>query len=145
MRVIVDESNQTMEVVVPDDQLSLAIGKRGQNVRLASKLSGWNLDVTSETNYNAALKEAYNSLLQLDGVGEATASNLYQQGFRSMGEVAEASVPDLMQVGGIGEEKAGKIIDSAIQGMRTKNADESVEQEVEEEDELKEVTADGEG
>ncbi|MGD8982541.1 MAG: transcription termination factor NusA [Desulfobacteraceae bacterium] len=145
VRVIVDESNQTMEVVVPDDQLSLAIGKRGQNVRLASKLSGWNLDVTSETNYNDALKEAYNSLLQLDGVGEATASNLYQQGFRSMEEVAEASVSDLMQVGGIGEEKAGKIIDSAIQGMKAKKAEERVEKEAPEEDELKEVRADGEG
>jgi N utilization substance protein A len=108
-------------------------------------LSGWNLDVTSETNYNDALKEAYNSLLQLDGVGEATASNLYQQGFRSMEEVAEASVSDLMQVGGIGEEKAGKIIDSAIQGMKAKKAEERVEKEAPEEDELKEVRADGEG
>ena len=144
VRVIVDENNQTMEVVVPDDQLSLAIGKRGQNVRLASKLSGWNLDVTSETNYTAALKEAYNSLLQLDGVGEATASNLYQQGFRSMEEVAEASVADLMQVGGIGEEKAGKIIESAKQGMEAKKADEGMKEEVQGEDELEEIPADGE-
>ncbi len=145
VRVIVDEANQTMEVVVPDDQLSLAIGKRGQNVRLASKLSGWNLDVTSETNYNAALKEAYNSMLQLDGVGEATASNLYQEGFRSMEEVAEASPSDLMQVGGIGEEKAGKIIQSARQRVKAKEAEEGVEEEGKEEDELTEVTADGEG
>jgi N utilization substance protein A len=145
VRVIVDENNQTMEVVVPDDQLSLAIGKRGQNVRLASKLSGWNLDVTSETNYNAALKEAYNSLLQLDGVGEATASNLYQQGFRSMEEVAEASVSDLMQVGGIGEEKAGKIIESAKQGIEAKKAEEGMEKEIQGEDELEEVSAHGEG
>ncbi|UCB49757.1 MAG: transcription termination/antitermination protein NusA [Deltaproteobacteria bacterium] len=145
VRVIVDEGNQTMEVVVPDDQLSLAIGKRGQNVRLASKLSGWNLDVTSETNYNAALKEAYNSMLQLDGVGEATASNLYQQGFRSMEEVAEASPSDLIQVGGIGEEKAGKIIQSARQRMEAKEAEEGVEEESKEKDELTESTADGEG
>ena len=145
VRVIVDENNQTMEVVVPDDQLSLAIGKRGQNVRLASKLSGWNLDVTSETNYNAALKEAYNSLLQLDGVGEATASNLYQQGFRSMEEVAQASVSDLMQVGGIGEEKAGKIIENAKQGIEAKKAEKGMEKEVQGEGELEEVPADGEG
>jgi N utilization substance protein A len=144
VRVIVDEANQTMEVVVPDDQLSLAIGKRGQNVRLASKLSGWNLDVTSETNYNAALKEAYNSLLQLDGVGEATASNLYQQGFRSMEEVAQASVTELTQVGGIGEEKAGKIIESAIRGMKAKEADDVIAEELQEKDELKELTANGE-
>ncbi len=145
VRVIVDENNQTMEVVVPDDQLSLAIGKRGQNVRLASKLSGWNLDVTSETNYNAALKQAYNSLLQLDGVGEATSSNLYQQGFRSMEEVAQSSVSDLMQVGGIGEEKAGKIIESAKQTMEAKKAEESMEKEVQGEDGLEKVPADGEG
>jgi N utilization substance protein A len=145
VRVVVDEADQTMEVVVPDDQLSLAIGKRGQNVRLASKLSGWNLDVTSETNYTAALKEAYNSLLQLDGVGEATASNLYQQGFRSMEEVAGVSPTDLMQVDGIGEEKAGKIIESAKKQMKAKEADERVEQEAQEEDELTELAADGEG
>lgn len=145
VRVVVDEADQTMEVVVPDDQLSLAIGKRGQNVRLASKLSGWNLDVTSETNYTAALKEAYNSLLQLDGVGEATASNLYQQGFRSMEEVAEVSPTDLMQVDGIGEEKAGKIIESAKKHMKAKEADERVEEEAQEEDELTELAADGEG
>jgi len=68
VRVIVSEGEKSMEVVVPDDQLSLAIGKRGQNVRLASKLSGWHLDVTSESSYNRALKETYDSLLQLEGV-----------------------------------------------------------------------------
>jgi N utilization substance protein A len=145
VRVLVDEADQTMEVVVPDDQLSLAIGKRGQNVRLSSKLSGWNLDVTSETSYTAALKEAYNSMLQLDGVGEATASNLYQQGFRSMEEVAQASPSDLTQVGGIGEEKARKIVESAIQHMKAKEADERAKKEAQEEDALTEVTADGEG
>lgn len=112
-RVVVDEDNQAMEVVVPDDQLSLAIGKRGQNVRLASKLSGWHLDVTSETNYNRALKEAYDSLLNLDGVGEKTALNLYQAGFRSAEEVSGADVQDLMEIRDIGEEKATKIISSA--------------------------------
>ena len=144
-RVIVDEANQTMEVVVPDDQLSLAIGKRGQNVRLASKLSGWNLDVTSESNYNLALKEAYNSLLKLDGVGEATASNLYQQGFRSMEEVAEATVFDLMQVAGIGEEKAGKIIGSAIQHLQSKEADNKLEEEIKGDEDLKGPVANGQG
>ena len=123
IRVIVDEENRTMEVVVPDDQLSLAIGKRGQNVRLASKISGWNLDVTSETDYNRALKETYDSLLQLDGVGEKTALNLYQEGFRSAEEVAVTPVSDLIQVRDIGEEKAKKIIESAIQCVERKKAE----------------------
>jgi N utilization substance protein A len=144
-RVIVDEANQRMEVVVPDDQLSLAIGKRGQNVRLASKISGWNLDVTSETNYNSALKATYDALLKLDGVGEATASNLYQLGFRSLKAVSEASVSDLMQVDGIGEEKARRIIRSATECLEIDEADKNLEQPVERDEALKEPVADGEG
>lgn len=119
-RVVVDEDNQAMEVVVPDDQLSLAIGKRGQNVRLASKLSGWHLDVTSEANYNRALTEAYESLLKLEGVGEKTALNLYQAGYRSAEEIAAAQVPDLMEIRDIGEEKASKIIESAGRYLNSK-------------------------
>lgn len=113
IRVVVDETNQSMEVVVPDDQLSLAIGRRGQNVRLASKISGWNLDVTSESDYNNALKKAYASLLSLEGVGEATATSLYQEGFRSIEDVASASFEDLGQVKGIGNEKAERLIENA--------------------------------
>ena len=144
-RVIVDEGNQSMEVVVPDDQLSLAIGKRGQNVRLASKISGWNLDVTGETNYNNALKDAYNALLTLDGVGEATASNLYQLGFRSLKTVSEAAVSDLMQVDGIGEEKAGRIIRSAVEHLQIEEARKKLEQKVDEDETLTEPETDGEG
>jgi N utilization substance protein A len=129
-RVIVDEGNQRMEVVVPDDQLSLAIGKRGQNVRLASKISGWNLDVTGETDYNNALKDAYNALLTLDGVGEATASNLYQLGFKSLKAVSEAAVSDLTQVDGIGEEKARKIIRSAAKQVQIEETSDDPKQEV---------------
>jgi N utilization substance protein A len=73
-RVIVDEENRTMEVVVSDDQLSLAIGKRGQNVRLASRVTNWKLDVISESEYNEALKEGYKSLLKLSGVGKKFAN-----------------------------------------------------------------------
>ena len=113
IRVIVDEANQTMGVVVLDDQLSLAIGRKGQNVRLASKISGWNLDVTSETEYNKKLKEVYNSLLSLDGVGEAIATNLYQEGFRSVTDIANATIEELTQIKGISEEKAEKVIESA--------------------------------
>ncbi len=115
VRVVVDEERKSMEVVVPDDQLSLAIGKRGQNVRLGSKLSGWHLDVTSESNYNRALKEAYDSLLKLESVGEKTALTLYQEGYRSAEDVSSATVADLTELEGISEEKAAKIIESAAQ------------------------------
>ncbi|UCH08902.1 MAG: transcription termination/antitermination protein NusA, partial [Deltaproteobacteria bacterium] len=83
LRVIVDEENRAMEVVVPDDQLSLAIGKKGQNVRLASRVTNWKLDVRSESEYNRLLKEGYKSLLMLPGVGEKLAAALYELGYRS--------------------------------------------------------------
>ena len=125
VRVVMDEERKSMEVVVPDDQLSLAIGKKGQNVRLASKLSGWHLDVTSESNYNRALKEAYESLLKLEGVGEKTALTLYQEGFRSAADVASATAADLAQLEGISEEKAEKIIGSALRFVAEQEAAEA--------------------
>jgi len=144
VRVIVDEENHSMEVVVPDDQLSLAIGKKGQNVRLASKISGWNLDVISESNYNRALKEAYNSLLSLEGVGEATATNLYQEGFRSAEEVVGANIDELVQVKGISQEKAKKLVENASQYLETKEVVEDTKEEVQDNGELGEHVADGE-
>jgi len=114
IRVIVDESNQSMEVVVADDQLSLAIGRKGQNVRLASKISGWRLDVTSESDYNNALKGIYTELLSLDGVGEATATGLFQAGFRSIADIADAAVEELIQIKGISEEKASILIKNSL-------------------------------
>ena len=117
IRVIVDEANHSMEVVVADDQLSLAIGRRGQNVRLASRLTGWNLDVTGETNYNQTLKKGYESLLQLEGVGEKRASDLYEYGFRSAEDVALALVDELASIKGISEEGAANLIEDAKKRM----------------------------
>jgi len=132
VRVIVDEDGRSMQVVVPDDQLSLAIGKKGQNVRLASKLSGWHLDVVSESNYNRSLKEVYDMLLQLEGVGEKTALDLYQAGFRSSDDLASAEVPELMELKEMTEEKALKIIESAAEYTRNKALREREEKEIQE-------------
>ena len=112
-RVIVDEDNHSMEVVVPDDQLSLAIGKRGQNVRLAAKLTGWRLDVVGETKYNETLKDGFRSLLDLSGVGEKIATELYDSDFRSARDIAGSTVEDLMVVKGISQEKAEALIAEA--------------------------------
>jgi len=112
-RVIVDEDNHSMEVVVPDDQLSLAIGKRGQNVRLAAKLTGWRLDVVGETKYNEALKNGYRSLMDLSGVGEKIATELYDSDFRSATDVAGSTVEDLTVVKGISEDRAEELIAEA--------------------------------
>jgi N utilization substance protein A len=118
LRVIVEEENRSMEVVVPDDQLSLAIGKRGQNVRLASRLTNWKLDVTSDSDYNKALKEGYKSLLKLSGVGEKLATTLDGMGFRSAEDIAKAEVTDLASAKGISERKAEGLIQEAINYMQ---------------------------
>ncbi|AEB10110.1 transcription termination factor NusA [Desulfobacca acetoxidans] len=112
-RIIIDEDSQNMEIIVPDDQLFLAIGKRGQNVRLAAKLTGWKIDVKSESKYSKSMKEGYLSLLKIPGVGEMTASALYEAGFTSAKEVAEANLAELMQVPGINEKKATQILGAA--------------------------------
>ncbi len=112
-RVIIDETNKSMEVIVPDEFLSIAIGKKGQNVRLASKLTGWHLDVKSETKYSAAMQSGYDSLIALPGIGISMADALYELGFYSAEEVGSAAPEDLIQVRGIGEEKAQKLIAAA--------------------------------
>ena len=112
-RVIIDEENNSMEVIVPDDHLSIAIGKKGQNVRLASKLTQWHLDVISESRYSEAMQDGYNSLVSLPGVGVSLADALYEKGFFSAEELINASMEDLIQIRGIGEEKAVKLIEAA--------------------------------
>jgi N utilization substance protein A len=118
IRVIIDEVNRSMEVVVPDEQLSLAIGKRGQNVRLASRLTGWKIDVKSESKYTKSMRDGYQSLLQISGVGEATADSLYKGGFGSAREVAESNLAELGQVSGITPKKAEKLIESAKEYLK---------------------------
>ncbi|HIC85934.1 MAG TPA: transcription termination/antitermination protein NusA, partial [Desulfobacterales bacterium] len=142
VRVIVDEENRSMEVVVPDDQLSLAIGKRGQNVRLASKLTGWNLDVISETNYNRALKEGFQSLLDLEGVTEKLAIQLYEEGFRSAADLAGATEEDILPVEGMDEEKARALILSAGEYVRKKAEEAAAKTEMELVHEVGAVTED---
>ncbi|MCP4690848.1 MAG: transcription termination/antitermination protein NusA [Desulfobacterales bacterium] len=112
-RVIIDEGSRAMEVIVPDEFLSIAIGKRGQNVRLASKLTGWRLDVKSESKYSEAMKDGYDSLLNLPGVGIGTADALYERGFFSAEEISAASLDDLLQVRDMTEEKALALLEVA--------------------------------
>jgi len=124
-RIILSKGSQTMEVIVPDDQLSLAIGKRGQNVRLASRLVGWKIDVKSESTYSKSLKEGYLSLLRIPGVGEITASLLHEAGYTSGRDVAETTPEELIQATGLTEKKASAIISGAQEIMRTGGTEKS--------------------
>ena len=128
-RVIIDEANQSMEVIVPDEFLSIAIGKKGQNVRLASRLTGWHLDVKSETKYSIAMQSGYDSLVALPGIGISMADALYELGLYSAEEVSNATPEDLIQVRGIGEETAKKLIAAAQAAVLEAQQAEDLEEE----------------
>jgi N utilization substance protein A len=128
-RVIIDEEDRSMEVIVPDDFLSVAIGKRGQNVRLASKLSGWHLDVNSETQYNETMEKGYDSLVQISGIGAGMADAMFEKGFYSAEDLATAEIEDLVQIKGIGEEKAKQLIINAQQYLSDEQVRKSLEDE----------------
>jgi N utilization substance protein A len=100
-RVIIDEANHAMEIIVPDDQLSLAIGRSGQNVRLAAQLTGWKLDINSESRVKEMREFASRSLGTLPGVTEALIETLYAHGFRMARDIAEANPELLAQIPGL--------------------------------------------
>lgn len=102
-KVIVDEADHRMELVVPDEKLSLAIGRKGQNVRLASQLTGWKLDIVSESKFKAIEEEALKAFLHIEGVGEELARAMYRLGFRALEELAEASPEELTSIDGVAE------------------------------------------
>ncbi|MCY1015936.1 transcription termination factor NusA [Pyxidicoccus sp. MSG2] len=100
-RVIIDEANHAMELIVPDDQLSLAIGRRGQNVRLAAQLTGWKLDINSESRVRELREFASRSLGSLPGINEMLVETLYAHGFRQARDIADANAEMLAQMPGI--------------------------------------------
>src|SRR5688572_25448095 len=117
-KVIVDEADHRMELVVPDEKLSLAIGRKGQNVRLASQLTGWKLDIISESKFRTMEEEALKAFEEIDGVNEELARNMYRLGFRALEEVAEAAPEELITVEGVsGQEGATALKESARSAM----------------------------
>jgi N utilization substance protein A len=113
-KVIMDEENNRMEVVVPDEQLSIAIGRRGQNVRLASQLTGWNLDIMTETMEQERRQNETKTRSQLFvdalNVDEIVAHLLVGEGFTSIEEIIEIGIPTLAQIEGFDEGIAEELI-----------------------------------
>ena len=107
--VIVDEENKLLLVVVPDDQLSLAIGRQGQNVRLASKLMSWRIDVKSEQRYANLEDPRYRTLTAIEGVDEGMADRFFAAGILSAAVLAEMETDAIAAAGRIGEEQAEEI------------------------------------
>lgn len=126
-KIIIDDDERSMEVIAPDDQLSLAIGKKGQNVRLASRLTGWRIDVRSESEADEETRRARTSLGAIPGVNDMTAELLYQSGFKSAEELAEAELETILEVEGIGPEKAEAIYKSSREYVAEKKRREEEE------------------
>lgn len=108
-RVLIDEDNQTIELIVPDDQLSLAIGRRGQNVRLASKLVGWRIDIHSEGKIEAMKELLAEELQTVEGLDESLIGYLFKLGYHSPENLLNAHTEDLATIPGVNHDMALEI------------------------------------
>lgn len=112
-RVLIDEENRSMEVIVPDDQLSLAIGKNGQNVRLAVKLTGWKIDVKSESSSAQQEEDGRQELKALPDITEQQIEGLFKEGIKSLALVAAMDADAIAAVPDVTKEQAEKWIQTA--------------------------------
>ncbi|MCD6548366.1 MAG: KH domain-containing protein, partial [Thermodesulfobacterium sp.] len=112
-RVIVDEENKTLEVIVPDDQLSLAIGKKGENVRLASKLIGWRIDILSETQYLRRQEPEFLKLLKVTELSDETAGYLYEADIKDLKTLVETPLEKIAELTKLPLEEVEKIVEKA--------------------------------
>lgn len=112
-KVIVDEDSNSMEVIVADDQLSLAIGKRGQNVRLAAQLTGWRLDIKSESSLEERMAVSKDSIMRIEGMTELWASVLVQEGHNTPALVANLTPRVLLRLLNLDNDTARSLIRAA--------------------------------
>ncbi len=118
-KVVLDEQAERIEVVVPDEQLSLAIGRRGQNVRLASQLIGWDIDILTEQEESERRQKEFSErsalFMQALDVDEMVAQLLASEGFSSVEELAYIDVSEIASIQGFDEETAGEIQNRAAE------------------------------
>ena len=138
-KVVMDEDANRMEVVIPDDQLSLAIGRRGQNVRLASQLTGWFVDILTEAEESEKRQEEFSErskiFIEALDIDDVIAHLMVSEGFITISDIAEASLEELMSIEGFDEEISSELsaraqnfvkmenqrIDSALKELKVKN------------------------
>lgn len=114
-KVIIDEPAKTMDVIVPDDQLSLAIGRKGQNVRLAVQLTGWKIDIKSESRMRQVAEWLAEAVSVVAGCGENEAELLLQQGVTSLDGLATSEIGLLTSLPGVDEAGAELIKEKAAE------------------------------
>jgi N utilization substance protein A len=133
-KIILDEENRVMEIIVPNENLSLAIGKRGQNVKLAAKLTGYRIDIKSESQSEEEFEKVYNPLKERLQIDFLTMRILYDEGFRTLGELIEADADDIADILEIEVNKAYEIIDTAQAIINEQKESESNKEETEKEE-----------
>ena len=123
-KVIIDEEAKSMDVIVPDDQLSLAIGRRGQNVRLAVQLTKWSIDIKSESKMKEIADWLSRAMSEVEGCGEPEAELLLQQGVTSLEDLAACASDLLTALPGIDDDGAERIKVRASELVVEKEAEE---------------------
>jgi N utilization substance protein A len=119
--IIIDEENRNMEIIVEDSQLSLAIGKKGQNVRLAAKLTSWKIDIRGKSKYEESSKAHLEELMKISGIEESVAEKLCNADYISIESIIRAKVEDLMDALEINKAEAGKIKKNALIALEDKD------------------------
>src|SRR5205085_1500020 len=151
---ITDIENRQMEVIVNEDQLSLAIGKRGQNVRLATKLVGWNIDIRSEEELKKEVAEQMGALIAsggavplsaIEGVTAQQADALAEHGIEDIDALASTSIDDLVEYLDLSLDEAEVILDAARAVIAARDASKQSAEAGETEEETEEAVAAGEG
>ena len=112
-RVFIDEHTHSMELIVPDDQLSKAIGRRGQNVRLAAQLTGWRIDIFSETRHAEVTSTARSELTRVAGLDDEAVELIIRHGYRTAQELYDAEPYEIGGILDIEDEDAEKLIEAA--------------------------------
>jgi len=130
--IMIDDESRSMDVVVEDDQLALAIGRRGQNVRLAAMLSGFNINIISRTKLQEKVQSASENLRQLSDVSDAYATVLVQNGLMNIGDLISSEAQEISQILHVALDVAEKILENAKKAVE----DGAVELAAKEDEEL---------
>ena len=124
-KVVMDEDANRMEVVIPDDQLSLAIGRRGQNVRLASQLTGWFVDILTEAEESEKRQEEFSErskiFIEALDIDDVIAHLMVSEGFVTISDIAEASLEELMSIEGFDEDISSELSERAKNFVKMEN------------------------
>ncbi len=148
VEIEVDDDEQAMTVAVEDDKLSLAIGKAGQNARLASKLTGWKINIMSETEYNEMKHREAEEMVpvgHLEGIGAKTEERLVEAGINTLQKLIKTPVEQLIKIEGIGQKTAESLLEKAeifLEEVTAKREEEKARQEAEREESPEETAPD---